>query len=88
MVKTMYMITKNGEIKEIPFSPDKLQETALIIDDNSRKIYLWVSNDAETRQKFIAAQMATKIKREKGINYKIRSIEEGEEIEELRSALV
>ncbi|MFX1486180.1 MAG: hypothetical protein ACFFBS_03590 [Promethearchaeota archaeon] len=82
MTLSMYCVSSDGELVEVACSQDNLDSVAIIIDDDRRRIYLWIGETADVRKKFIAARKATELKREKGLIYRIRNIDQGYESEE------
>ncbi|MBD3229007.1 MAG: hypothetical protein GF329_12530 [Candidatus Lokiarchaeota archaeon] len=69
-------ITPEGNpIKDI-LSGDKV---ALVIDDRKKIIWIWKGVNARVRKKFIAARQAQEIKGNRGLTFKTKSIEHGDE---------
>jgi len=71
-------ISITGAIKD-HLSSDKV---VLIINDRKKTIWIWKGVNARVRKKFIAARQAQEIKGNRGLTYKIDSIEHGEEPKE------
>lgn len=84
MTRSMYCVTSDDELEEVACSQDNLDSVAIIIDDDARRIYLWIGETADVRKKFIAARKATELKRERGLIYRIRNIDQGYESDEFR----
>ncbi|TFF89265.1 MAG: hypothetical protein EU549_01205 [Promethearchaeota archaeon] len=68
-------ITPDGEIKDVLNS----DTVALIIDDRKKIIWIWKGLNARVRKKFIAARQAQEIKGNRGLTFKTKSIEHGDE---------
>lgn len=80
----VYGIIESGELEEVSVSGKLKAELApervlIIVDDGDRKIWLWKGSDAGVRQKFIAARQAQAVRSERGLVYKVLSIDAGEE---------
>lgn len=54
-------------------------KTLLFVDDKNHVVWLWHGESVNTRNKFIAAKMAPRIKDKHGIAYKIRPVDQGKE---------
>jgi hypothetical protein len=68
-------ITPNGDIK------DELEgsRVLIIVDDEERKIWLWIGSCCGVRKKFIGARQAQAVRNERSLVYKVKSIDAGEE---------
>jgi hypothetical protein len=51
----------------------------IIVDDDDRKIWLWKGAEAGVRKKFIAARQGQSVRSQRGLVYKVLSIDGGEE---------
>ncbi len=72
---TSSKLSISGNIKD-SLSSDKV---VLIINDRKKVIWIWKGVNARVRKKFIAAKQAQEIKGNRGLTFKIESIEHGEE---------
>ena len=66
----------DGAPAKTHMNPD---EVLIIIDDDSRLIWIWKGAQAPVRRKFIAARRASGIRDQRGLVYKIVSEDEGQE---------
>jgi hypothetical protein len=73
MSKEFYSISPEGEL--IQFSDGNGNKTAIVIDDDARRIYLFVPDEAPVREKFMAARLATELKRKHGLVFKIQNVD-------------
>ncbi len=80
----VYDVVETGELMELP-TPKKLktelvpERVLIIVDDDDRKIWLWKGADAGVRKKFIAARQGQAVRSQRGLVYKVMSIDGGEE---------
>ena len=76
-----YEVLEDGTLNEVELSKDELTSTIVVcvIDDETKSIYLWKGSQAGVRRKFIGARVATNLRSEYGFQFKVRSIDEGEE---------
>ncbi|TFH11241.1 MAG: hypothetical protein E4H14_01085 [Candidatus Thorarchaeota archaeon] len=76
-----YEVQEDGTLTEVEISKEYLSSTLVIciVDDETKSIYLWKGSQAGVRVKFIGARVATNLRTEYGFNFKVRSIDEGEE---------
>ena len=51
----------------------------LFVDDTHKILWLWLGNNVTTRMKFISAKQAPAIREKYGLNYKIITIDNGNE---------
>ncbi len=51
----------------------------IIVDDDDRKIWLWKGAEAGVRKKFIAARQGQAVRSQRGLVYKVMSVDGGEE---------
>jgi hypothetical protein len=78
----LFLITDEGEYTEIPFSqPNQLasENVYLLLDEDGKDIYIWKGKDAGIRNKFLGARAATELRQDIGFQYKVHSIDEGED---------
>lgn len=80
----MLRVVDTGETVQITDSAPakthmKADEVLIIIDDDSRLIWIWKGAEAPVRRKFIAARSASGIRDQRGLVYKIISEDEGQE---------
>ncbi|MHA1145118.1 MAG: hypothetical protein ACTSRW_10305 [Candidatus Helarchaeota archaeon] len=81
---TYYSIKDDGEYEEVPISgqiKDMLdsKKVVLIVSDRLKKIWLWKGTQASVRKKFIAARKSQDLRGERGLVYKVESIDHGSE---------
>jgi hypothetical protein len=80
----VYDVVETGEIMELSVA-NKLQSelnterVLIIVDDDDRKIWLWKGAEAGVRKKFIAARQGQAVRSQRGLVYKVMSIDGGEE---------
>jgi len=76
-----YEVLEDGTLNEVELTKDDLTSTIVVcvVDDETKSIYLWKGTQAGVRRKFIGARVATNLRTEYGFNFKVRSIDEGEE---------
>ena len=74
MSKEMYCVTADGDLAQT--SSNNGNQSKIIVDSDARKIYLYVPDEAPVREKFIAARLATELKRKNGLVYKIQNIDD------------
>ena len=68
-------ITPNGDLK------DELESSRvlIIVDDEERRIWLWIGGVCSVRKKFIGACQAQAVRNQRSLVYKVKTIEAGEE---------
>lgn len=74
MSKEIYSITPDGDLTKCA-DTQSTNKSTIIVDDAARKIYLFIPEEAPVREKFIAARLATEIKRKNGLVYKIQNVD-------------
>ena len=57
----------------------------LIVDPVNKEVWIWHGEKASIRKKFIAAQKATEIRDNYGVDFKISAIDEGSEPAEFKN---
>ncbi|TFF85976.1 MAG: hypothetical protein EU551_02885 [Promethearchaeota archaeon] len=75
---TLTDISTEGEIKDILDS----EKVVLVINDRKKVIWIWKGVNSRVRKKFISARQAQEIKGNRGLAFKIKSIEHGDEPKE------
>ena len=80
----MYIVEESGELIPSKIDFDKLtNDTAvLILNDLDKVMWVWRGNDINVRKKFISARSASNLNMNKGLRYRIRHLEQGEETSE------
>lgn len=80
----VYDVVETGELMELTI-PGQLkaelgsERVLIIVDDDDRKIWLWKGVEAGVRKKFIAARQGQSVRSQRGLVYKVMSIDGGEE---------
>ncbi|MFX0169715.1 MAG: hypothetical protein ACFE89_10220 [Candidatus Hodarchaeota archaeon] len=80
----VFDVVETGELMELTVA-DKLQSeldserVLIIVDDDDRKIWLWKGAEAGVRKKFIAARQGQAVRSQRGLVYKVMSIDGGDE---------
>lgn len=77
-------VNDDGEYVQVPISgsiKDMLNSkmVVLIADDAKKKIWLWKGNKASVRKKFIAARKSQDLRGQRGLTFKVDSIDHGSE---------
>jgi len=84
-----YTVKDDGELNPVPVSSlsDLSDENVyIIVDENSRKIFIWKGEKAPVRRKFISAKAAQQMRQEQyGMVYRIDSLDPGLEGREFLS---
>jgi hypothetical protein len=63
------------------------ERVLIIVDDDDRKIWLWKGAEAGVRKKFIAARQGQAVRSQRGLVYKVMSIDGGEEPDDFLALL-
>ncbi|MFX1510257.1 MAG: hypothetical protein ACFFBR_08150 [Promethearchaeota archaeon] len=80
----IYDVVETGELMELT-TPGQLKtelnddRVLIIVDDDDRKIWLWKGAEAGVRKKFIAARQGQAVRSQRGLVYKVLSVDGGEE---------
>jgi hypothetical protein len=76
----MYEVGEDGELRESPFRKDKVESSKvyLFVNDDEKLIVLWNGREAKTRIKFIGARLASSLRLEHGLSYKLMQVDEAE----------
>lgn len=80
----VYDVEPDGEIREITPNGDFKEEldcsrVLLVIDDEEKRIWVWIGSTCGVRKKFIGARQAQAVRNQRSLVYKVKSIEAGEE---------
>ncbi|MHA1145228.1 MAG: hypothetical protein ACTSRW_10860 [Candidatus Helarchaeota archaeon] len=79
----IYSVLPNGETTFVttPTVQDALDSEAvlIIIDDDTRLIYLWKGQKCSVAKKFIGARTSQQVRGARGLMYKVLPVDEGEE---------
>ena len=59
----------------------------VIVDHGNKEVWIWHGENASIRKKFIAAQKATEIRDNYGVDFKISAIDEGSEPAEFKNLI-
>lgn len=83
-VNSYYNVEDEGDLTETPVTgpiKDALtpEMVVLIVNDFDKKIWLWKGSNAKVRKKFIAARKSQDLRGERGLSYKVESIDHGDE---------
>jgi hypothetical protein len=81
---SLYNVTDEGELEEMAVTPpikDVLNSemVVLLVIDDQKMIYLWKGVNAKVRRKFIAARVSQDLRGQKGLNFRVESIDQGDE---------
>ena len=81
---TIYNVLDEGELEQIPITGEIKnlltgEMVVLLVIDSERVIYLWKGANAKVRRKFIAARVSQDLRGQKGLNYRVESIDHGDE---------
>jgi hypothetical protein len=88
----IYDVVETGELMELAI-PGELktelgpERVLIIVNDDDRKIWLWKGAEAGVRKKFIAARQGQAVRSQRGLVYKVMSIDGGEEPDAFLSLL-
>lgn len=80
----VYDVVETGELMELTVKGElktelNTERVLIIVDDDDRKIWLWKGAEAGVRKKFIAARQGQAVRSQRGLVYKVLSIDGGEE---------
>ena len=80
----IYDVVETGELMELAVKGElktelNTERVLIIVDDDDRKIWLWKGAEAGVRKKFIAARQGQAVRSQRGLVYKVLSIDGGEE---------
>ncbi len=76
-----FEIHPDGTHEEIEVSYNVLESTKAycIVDERSQSIFLWKGKKTGVREKFVGAQVASRLRGQYGPQFKVRPLDEGEE---------
>nr|MDO8135384.1 hypothetical protein [Candidatus Njordarchaeum guaymaensis] len=74
----MLEVAEDGELKESPFRREDVdsKKVYIFVNDDEKQIILWNGKEARTRNKFIGARLASSLRLEHGLSYKLVQIDE------------
>ncbi len=84
-----YSVTPEGHWDPVAFSPKDLKAKSvfIIVDDEKRKIWIWIGKGAAVKTRFISSTAATEIRRIYGLTYRVQTIDQGEETKEFTESI-
>jgi hypothetical protein len=76
----MYEVAEDGELKESQFRKESVDsgKVYIFVNDEDKLIVLWSGKEARTRSKFIGARLASSLRLEHGLSYKLTQVDEAE----------
>ncbi|MHA1300205.1 MAG: hypothetical protein ACTSO9_12355, partial [Candidatus Helarchaeota archaeon] len=84
----IFSVLKTGETSyvKVPTVKDALNNDAvlLIIDDDTRLIWLWKGNASSVAKKFIGARISQEVRGARGLMYKVIPVDQDEEPAEFK----
>ncbi len=88
----IYNVKDEGDLEQLAISgpiKDMLNSemVILLVIDAKKIIYLWKGVNAKVRRKFIAARVSQDLRGQKGLNFKVESIDQGDEPQDFISAI-
>jgi hypothetical protein len=80
-VKLMTVQSEEAKLYSLRKPPAPLHDDQvyILINDASRKVFLWLGSRASVKAKFLGAVAANTIQRQKGMVYRVESVEQQEE---------
>jgi len=74
----MLEVCEDGELKESPFRREDVdsKKVYILVNDDDKQIILWSGKEARTRIKFIGARLASSLRLEHGLSYKLIQVDE------------
>jgi len=74
----MLEVSEDGELKESPFRKEDVdsKKVYILVNDDDKQIILWSGKEARTRIKFIGARLASSLRLEHGLSYKLVQVDE------------
>ncbi|MHA1263894.1 MAG: hypothetical protein ACTSRS_01545 [Candidatus Helarchaeota archaeon] len=80
----LYNVRDDGELEQLPITGPintmlNSEMVVLLVVDRMKMIYLWKGANAKVRRKFIAARLSQDLRGQKGLNFKVDSIDQGDE---------
>jgi hypothetical protein len=83
----MLEVTEDGEMKESPFRKENVDSSKvyIFVNDEDKQITLWSGKEARTRIKFIGARLASSLRLEQGLSYKLTQIDESVDVDFIKN---
>ncbi len=77
-------MNSDGHWDPVAFSPEELkaQSVFILVDDEKRKIWIWIGRGAAVKTRFISSTAATEIRRFYGLTFRVQTVDQGEEARE------
>ena len=84
-----YSVSSDGHWDPVAFSPKELKPKAvfILVDDENRKIFIWIGKGSAVKTRFISSTAATEIRRLYGLTYRVQTVDQGEESSEFRECI-
>jgi len=88
----LYHLDSSGSeefvLMNLPTKESLINGTAyLLVNEASKKLYIWLGDECPARGKFMASRQAQAIRREKGLTFRIQTIDQGYETEDFKKSL-
>ena len=82
-------MTSDGHWDPVAFSLKDLKPKVvfILVDDEKRKIWIWIGRDATVKTRFISSTAATEIRRLYGFTFRVQTIDQGEESHEFSECI-
>ncbi len=82
-------MTSDGHWDPVAFSLKdlKAKEVFILVDDEKRKIWIWIGRDATVKTRFISSTAATEIRRLYGFTFRVQTIDQDEESREFSECI-
>ncbi|MHA1860691.1 MAG: hypothetical protein ACTSVM_00120, partial [Candidatus Ranarchaeia archaeon] len=82
-----YDVMVDGELKEVEINNSVMtkDKVLLVVDDKNDRIYIWKGAEANVRKRFIGTRHAAGIRLQKGLEYKVESIDQDDEPNSFRA---
>ncbi len=76
-----YEMLDDGSSREVNLKPERLQSDKVycVIDEVGKNVFLWHGRDAHVRRKFVGARNAASIRAERGMDFRVRPVDQGSE---------
>jgi hypothetical protein len=77
-------VNSDGHWDPVAFSPKelKVKTVFILVDDEKRKIWIWIGKGAAVKTRFISSTAATEIRRLYGLTFRVQTVDQGEEAKE------
>ncbi len=84
-----YDVEIDGELADIKISDSVFTKdrVLLIVDENKNRIYIWKGLEANVRKRFIATRHASGLRMDRGMKFKVESIDQDDEPNEFLQLL-